>query len=263
MSELSWPESVLTTAQIHTAARELARRRLAGEQGPVLAASERPHNLADAFAIQQQVAALLGPVIGWKCGLSSQDEQGQLKIVAAPLYQSELQQGESCRLWPSTARLARVEPEYAYPLLADLPAAGDYGDAVVSQSFGAPRLALELIQSRYAADSGAGYFDQLADGLFNQGLWLGAAVTNEQAAFPLHLQWATELQTRPASHPNPHPRAPLLPFVRLLHSRGISLQAGQLLITGSFAGVLELPLQQQVQWQFGGETAFSLQFVSR
>ena len=274
-----WPAPLLSPAEVQQAAGILVERRRRGLAAAVLPAACRPTTLTDAFAVQQAVAAQAGllssgaqssgaqsasTVCGWKCGLSSVDGEGQLKIVAAPLYQAELSQGECCVLWPSSTQRARVEPEYAYPLQQALAAGQQYSDAELLAALGRPRLALELIASRYATDSGAGYLDQLADGLFNQGLWLGPELQQPAAAaFVLQVRMPDQALLWAARHPNGDPQAPLLPFIRLLHSCGIDLAAGQLLITGSFAGVLELPLATPLTLQFGAEPALTLQFSAR
>ncbi len=255
-----------TAEQINAAAQQLMHRRSQGQPGGLLAEQHRPLLLADALAVQLQVAQQYSKVIGWKCGLPSQDANGQLKIVLGPLYQNELQQGASCALWPSAQGLARVEPEYAYPLLADVaPGENSLSDDTVFALFGAPHLALELIQSRYQADAGALYPDQLADGLFNQGLWLGPVLNGpEQASFTLTLNQAGQGPvTHAARHPNDNPRAPLPWLVNFLRAQGVPLTAGQVIITGSFAGVLELPFGSDIRWQFGEEPAFQLSFCPR
>lgn len=263
-SDQHWPEPTLSNQAITAAAIELSARRRTGQLGPVLGANCRPQNLADAFAIQQHVAALIGDVVGWKCGMPTTDAQGQLKIVAAPLYQAELQQGGSCPLWPAAGQMARVEPEYAYPLLHDLPADRVYSDMQLQAAIGVPALALELIQSRYTADSGASYLDQLADGLFNQGLWLGPTLTQaEQSQFLLQCRQTDQAQLISAAHPELAPRRPLLPLIRLLHSQGIALYQGQRLITGSFAGVMALPMAQPLTLTFAEEPPQRVEFVAR
>lgn len=255
-----------SAAQIHAAALQLQQRRTVGELRGLLPEVYRPLLLADALAVQMQVAQQYSKVIGWKCGIPSVDANSQLKIVLGPLYQNELQQGRSCALWPSVQGLARVEPEYAYPLRVDVaPGENNLSDDEVFGLFGTPHLALELIQSRYSADAGAMYPDQLADGLFNQGLWLGPVLTGpELASFNLTLTQAGKAPvTYAARHPNDNPRAPLPWLVNFLRAHGVPLTAGQVLITGSFAGVLELPFYEDIHWQFGEEPAFQLSFCPR
>jgi len=257
---------IFTAAQIHAAAQELQQRRVQGQPAGLLPDAYRPLLVADALAVQLQVATQYSKVIGWKCGVPSVDANGQLKIVLGPLYQNELQQGAVCVLRSSMLGLARVEPEYAYPLLTDLlPGDDALSDAAVFAAIGTPHLALELIQSRYQPDAGAGYTDQLADGLFNQGLWLGPVLKRpEQASFELTLTQSGEASVvHTARHPNDNPRAPLPWLVNFLRSQGIALRAGQVLITGSFAGVLDLPFGADIRWQFGDEPSFQLSFCPR
>lgn len=257
---------------------ELLVRRQSGVVAELPAGVARPQSSAEAFALQQQFAAAYDEVIGWKCGVPGRTDDGQLKWVVAPLYRRELQQGAQCALWPSSAGVARVEPEYAYPLLADVPALCtadtqaqhdadrlELSTAAIDALLGTPALAFELIQSRFAADAGAQFFDQLADGLFNQGLWLGPALLHDEcAAFPLTVTVAEQApQQLAARHPNEAPRQPIYWLVNFLRQQGVSLRAGQHLITGSFAGVIELPFDQPVTWQFGAEPAVTVVYRNK
>jgi 2-keto-4-pentenoate hydratase len=232
---------------------ELADRRQQGRVGPLLA--QRPSNLYEAFATQQAVATLFAsPVVGWKCGMPSSE-----RWVLASLFQTELQSGKQCKIWPNANGLARVEPELCFVLKQPLPARVlPYTPEEIDQAIGSTHLALELIQSRYAVDAGAEFLDQLADGLFNQGMWLGPPIVGpELAEFTLRFV----LDDKPmsdgsavaiaAKHPNQAPRLPLYWLVNFLSSHQIDLTKGQMLITGSYAGVLEFPLQRSVSMQFG------------
>lgn len=250
---------------------QLRNRRERGEMAELPDTVARPQSSAEAFALQQRFAAQYGEVIGWKCGVPGVTDDGLVKWVVAPLYLRELQQGADCALWPSVKGLARVEPEYAYPLLSDvlppdtaLPS-DDLSAAAIDAVLGTPRLAFELIQSRFAADAGAQFFDQLADGLFNQGVWLGPALLHgERAEFPLTLTVAQQAQPPlTARHPNAAPRAPIYWLVNFLRQQGVPLRAGQYLITGSFAGVIELPFDQPITWQFGAEPAITVVYRNK
>lgn len=262
--------------QIQQAAAELASRRLKGEAGPLLAPALRPQSVAEAVAIQQQVAiAMAEPVAGWKCLLPTPE-----KIVVAPIYQSTVSRQVSpamalstCALWPATtgtaAGLARIEPELAFVLKDDLPArALPYSEAEIDHAIGATHLALELIQSRFHQDSGAGYLDQLADGLFNQGLFLGPEISSPHGfigdKFDLQLRFSDgRTQNLQAVHPNQRPRAGLYWLVNYLSANHLSLKAGQAVITGSYAGVLEVPFGEEIQFQYGDWGQFRLQFVTK
>jgi len=256
-------------------AQLLAQRRRFGQTGPRLAIEDRPTDVVSAFALQQQMTtALAVPVIGWKCLLPTTD-----KTIVAPLFQSELTQfpASDCALYPSTleasAGLARVEPELALRLGQDLPARSQpYTEAEIAAAIGSTHLALELIQSRFAADSAADYLEQLADGLFNQGLYLGPVIAPElllpaaggDSAFALQLRLADgTLINKAAVHPNQHARAGLYWLVNFLRQQGIGLSAGQVVITGSYAGVLDLPFDQNIAFQYGHLGAFRLCFRAK
>jgi 2-keto-4-pentenoate hydratase len=258
------------------AATQLAQRRLRGEVGPLLEDALRPLSLAAAFTLQQQVMiAMNEPVAGWKCLLPTAE-----KIVVAPIFASSFYQMDdhqtrpgTCAMWPSmvpaSAGLARVEPELAFVLKQALPPKAEpYSDAEIDSAIGATHLALELIQSRFSHDSGAGFFDQLADGLFNQGLFLGPEIQAQDGViadkFDLLLRFADGREQHIAAvHPNQQPRAGLYWLVNFLSANHICLHAGQAVITGSYAGVLDLPFGELIQFQYGDLGQFSVQFVAR
>lgn len=258
---------------------ELVERRLHGRIGQL--PTQRPDTLPAAFAVQQAVASLIpSPIIGWKCGMPSSE-----RWVLAPLYQTELQAGQYCALWPDQQAMARVEPELCFVLKRPLPARVlPYTPQEIDAAIGATHIALELIQSRYASDAGATFLDQLADGLFNQGLWLGPAIDGEEQS-EFELRWtyqdgnnanSTDLNIENTSlkdaetvmslngkHPNLAPRLPLYWLVNFLSAHQIDLNVGQMIITGSYAGVLEFPLNELIHLQFGSLGQADVMFCPR
>ncbi len=276
MTTENYSASSISTTSLQQATAILAKRRQCGEVGALLDESLRPKSLNEAFALQQQVAiAMAEPIAGWKCLLPTPD-----KIVVAPIYQSTVglfesnsQQHQHCALWPSTVPasngLARVEPELAFVLAKDLPPRPEpYSDAEIDAAIGATHLALELIQSRFNHDSGAGFFDQLADGLFNQGLFLGPKIKSipgfDGREFLLQLTFSDgRVQSLSAVHPNQQPRAGLYWLVNFLSANNIALLAKQAVITGSYAGVLDLPFGEDIQYQYGDWGQFRLRFVTK
>lgn len=310
-------ESVMPHSEnFYAAAQILASRRQQGLVAELLPEQLRPTSFAEAFALQQQVAALMPSAIaGWKCLLPTVDQQGEKRVVA-PIYAADvtrasaetepavavspavaLQTMPQCALWPSVLSaskgLARVEPELSFVLGQDLaPRHGNqpYTTQEIDSAISHCHLALELIQSRYLPDSGAGYLDQLADGLFNQGLYLGptlaagALVTEPDAAqdtaatgttakdltaaghssFLLQIRLADgTVIEKNAVHPNQNPKAGLYWLVNFLTTQGIGLKAGQAVITGSYAGVIDLPFGEDISFQYGKLGQFSLKFVEK
>jgi 2-keto-4-pentenoate hydratase len=271
---------------VSAAAIELAQRRLKGQTGPLLDAA-RPKAFEQAFSLQQAVAEqycrLANTQIGgWKCLLPQGDKLVVAPIFADSILSSGSQQISRCPLWPSARGLARVEPELAFTLVKDLPSrSAPYANAEIDAALGPTRLALELIFSRYSNPGEASYFDALADGLVNQGLLLGPELDlamgtqsgPDLSKFTLTLDIQSgdmesggcegERSSRDAMHPNKDPRAALYWLVNFLSQRGIGMAAGQRVITGSYAGVLDLPLGQEIRLGFGELGRFSVFFEAR
>ena len=195
----------MTPEQIQLSAAWLADYRQPGEAAPLLPAELRPTSLAEAFAIQQWLFIELDlPVVGWKAGLPGPD-----KWVLAPI--AHLQQGELC-LFEQQSEQYSIEPELAFLLATDLPARAEpYSEAEVKAAIGATHLALELIIRPYRADACVEFLDQLAAGLFNQGLYIGPALSAQCVLeeFELVLQHSGTEQSFEAKHPNQDPLLPL------------------------------------------------------
>ncbi|MGI2096023.1 hydratase [Shewanella glacialipiscicola] len=255
---------------IKPAAKELAMRRAAGTNGDLLNSELRPTNFEQAFAIQQAVAEIFNttdnnPIAAWKCLLPTAE-----KTVVAPIYQHDVyQQSATCPLYASNQQLARVEPELAFEIARDLPPrATPYTEAEINAALGNTRLALELIKSRYHTPSEATYFDALADGLVNQGLWLGPVLNAlegvDTSGFKLkvNIQDGDTLQ-KTAIHPNGSAKAGLYWLVNFLSTQGVGLTQGQYVITGSYAGVLDLPLAQICHFEYGALGQFSVEFITK
>lgn len=243
----------MTPEQIQQSAAWLADYRRRGEAAPLLPAELRPTSLAEAFSIQQWLFIELDlPVVGWKAGLPGPD-----KWVLAPI--ASVQQGELC-LFEQKSEQYSIEPELAFLLSTDLPARNEpYSEAEIKAAIAATHLALELIIRPYKADAGAEFFDQLAAGLFNQGLYIGPALADN--AFPekveLVLEYSGQQQKFDAQHPNLDPLLPLYWLVNHLSQQGIGLKQGQWVITGSYAGVLTIPAKQRITLTFMAYPALS------
>lgn len=235
-------------------------RRHSAKQGPRLPDALRPLDLEAGWQLQQEVTHQLGqPVGGWKASLPSAG-----KLVAAPIYQPVISREALCAVsFPAGADTVKVEPELAYVLAQDLPPRDQpYTEAEIDAAIGAVHAALEICASRYIAHTGLPFAELLADGIVNNGLWLGPALgAPDVAAFALRWQVQGEpAQSAQARHPDGHPRAPLYWLANFLRERGIGLQAGQAVITGSYAGVLTLPLGKRTQFDYAGLACFEVEF---
>ncbi|MBW8722984.1 MAG: fumarylacetoacetate hydrolase family protein [Polaromonas sp.] len=253
------PAAQALYAQVAT---ELIARRQSKRQGPRLPEVLRPLDLEDGWQVQQEVTRQLGqPAGGWKASLPSAG-----KLVAAPIYQPVISHAAVCTVaFPLGADTVKVEPELAFVLAKDLPPRDQpYTEAEVDAAIGAVHAALEICASRYIDHSGLPFAELLADCIVNNGLWLGPELgAADVAAFELNWQVAgAPAQNAPARHPDGHPRAPLYWLANFLRERGMGLQAGQAVITGSYAGVLTLPMGKCTRFDYAGLARFEVEFRS-
>ncbi|MBI3285166.1 MAG: fumarylacetoacetate hydrolase family protein [Burkholderiales bacterium] len=255
----------LSADAIDTAARILLARRHSGQPGARLPAECRPSDLASALAIQQSVSELMqDEVAAWKCGMPAAD-----KWVLAPIYARSVQRGgQACAVWTRN-NLARIEPELAFVLGQDLPArAAPYTPSEVDAAIARTHLALELIDTRYSEPEQASFAEHLADGLFNQGLYLGPVVDGELARRCAGMDIVLSVAGEPdvlwaGQHPAGNPRAPLYWLAEFLRNRGQGLRAGQAVITGSYAGSPDVPLNTKIKVRFGALGDLRAAFTAR
>jgi len=254
----------LDAPHIQAAAAILTARRLQGLTGPCLLAELRPHTVPEALAIQAAVTTHMGQAVaGWKCGTPGPD-----KLVVAPIYASTVHASSPCPAWAHGGEV-RVEPELAFVIGHDLPARDEpYAPDEVDAAIARTHLALELCDSRYSDPSTLSFADKLADGLLNQGLFIGPEVDGPQAActhtMPITIHvGSSPAQTRAGQHPDPLPRLPLYWLAEHLRGTGEGLRAGQVVITGSYAGTFALPVDCAVSLRFGDLGALAVTFSAR
>ncbi|MDC7691425.1 2-keto-4-pentenoate hydratase [Vogesella indigofera] len=256
----------MNPSDIRAAAITLAARRLSGSQGPLLADAQAPQTPADALAIQQAVSGLLNDAIGgWKCGLPDSD-----KVVAAPIYATSIHSSHTaapCPVWLRDGAV-RVEPELAFVFDGGLPLrAESYTEAEIRAAITRVHLALELIDSRYLPVPKPPFLQSLADGLVNQGLLLGPQVERDAAfaakVLGLVLNQGEREETLAGVHPVGDPLAPLYWLQGFLAARGEAILPGQVVITGSYAGVLALAPDSEVTLRYGELGQLSACFSAR
>ena len=231
---------------IQAAAEHLAAARRTRTRGPRIPESCRPADIPSALEVQARVTTLLGePVGGMK---ASAPNAG--KVMRAPIYARDIRSGDRSPIMPVDG-MAAIEPEIAFVLSRDLePGAGP---AQIRAAIAETHLVLELIGSRYQNPDEVTFPEKLADCLNNQALLVGPLVTREagdwMSGFPITIPGVFEGEGK---HPDGHP------FVALEWLAGqVPLQAGQIITTGSFAGVIKAPLNQPLKVVFGdaGEIA--------
>jgi 2-keto-4-pentenoate hydratase len=252
------------------AAAILVKRRQKGTQGDRLPESCRPADIEQALSIQAAVTDhwcdVADDSIGaWKCLLPTDN-----KIIVGPIYTRTIDSVAPVSLWPKpgTRDTARIEPEFAFFFGKDLPPRKEpYTPTDVDAAISRTHLALELINSRYAEPGDCTFSEMLADGLVNQGLFIGpevdSALARNTSEFTLNVRHDGQSSTHHAKHPNTHPRAPLYWLAEFLRGRGQGIVAGQAVITGSFAGVLEVPMNTDIELQYGELGKFAVSFRAK
>jgi 2-keto-4-pentenoate hydratase len=223
---------------IEQAAQHLVNARRSRRRGERIPEAARPRDIETALAIQSRVTELLGePVGGWKCSAPKPD-----RMFVAPIYASTIYRGAECPIVPRDG-MALIEPEIAFVAAED--------------GLAETRLVLELIGSRYERPEDASFPEMLADGLNGQGLLIGpeVAIGNGEwmRSFPISIPGVFDGEGK---HPDGHP---LIPFEWLQSFRPAS--PGQIVTTGSYAGVIRVPMNQPLRVRFGdaGEIAVTFQ----
>lgn len=239
----------------------LSDRRRSGQPGSRLPPDCRPADADSALEIQEAVIARLGERIGgWKCGLPGTEQP-----IAAPIHAGDCHADSPV---PVRGNSVQVEPELAFVLAHDLPARSDpYREAEVDAAIASIHLALERVGSRYLPAEDTTFPERLADGLSNEGLVIGPAVgmslARRAATFPLQIAWGGKPRLAlDARHPAGLPQAPLYWLVEFLRSRGRTVRAGQPIITGSYAGVVTLPVAETLTLRFGELGVLTVRFES-
>ncbi|MBT2794804.1 2-keto-4-pentenoate hydratase [Paraburkholderia strydomiana] len=240
------------------AASILVAARCQGAQVERLPVELRPSTVDEGFAVQQKVSDVLGRAIGaWKCALPTAG-----KVIAAPICADLIYRSVECSFRArSVQSTVKAEPELACFIKRDLPPRRyAYGEAEVLDALGDVHLALELLGSRYSQPASLTFPELLADGLFNAGLVIGPRVEFPDGGTPDHLPAEFTISLTAAGeapvrlegrHPDGNVLSPIVWLANFLRERGLGLQAGQAVITGSYAGALELPLGRQLDIGFG------------
>ncbi len=246
------------------AARFLIAARQTGVAGPRLPAECRPQSLGQAFAVQQRTAELLrdthqDSIAAWKSALPSPE-----KTVVAPIYASGTADAAAGPV-AASADVVRIEPEIAFQLARDLPPRDTpYTEAEIDAAVGDARLALEVLGCRYASPEHASLPELLADHMFNQGLVLGPRISSPDAAPGCMTLTLTvdgvEVEQHAGIHPNDRPKAGLYWLANFLREQGLGLMAGQHVITGSYAGFLDVPANKDVELTYGDLGVLKVRF---
>ena len=212
-----------------------------------------PRDEREALAVQQEVLRRRGGTIGgWKCATPpgkpvSQALLDARGVVAGPARWS----------LPPGARIG-IETEVAFRLGRDLPPrTAPYSRAEVIEAVAECFPAIELVESRYADMTAVTPLEAMADNIAHAGLVLGAPVADwrQRDLDDLLVRQAAggTLQVeRRGANPAGDPLLSLTRLANHLPGFGLHLQAGQVVTTGSWTGLLFVPGGQRITGGFDG-----------
>jgi len=142
-----------------------------------------------------------------------------------------------------------------------------YSDAEIREAIGESRMVLELITTRYADKASATPPEILADGYNHHGLVIGPVIPNalDHPLERLHVTIQTVAGTlfdKVHPHPSGHPLRSLNWLVHFLNGRGQGLKAGEIVTTGSYAGIVEAPLGVPIQVKLNGLASLTVELIT-
>jgi len=220
------------------AARLILDAHRSGQPTDRLPESCRPQSIADAYAIQDEIMKVLGPIGGWKVGTAGPAAEPS----CAPVGKSVIFESGKVLSAKDFHKLA-LEIEFAFRILKDLPARGTaYGyDEVVEAIEFVPLI--EVIGTRYREIAGLSAPEMLADANANGAFIVGAAIRDwrkiDFAAVTVELTIDGKLaQTALNTHPLGGDPAKLVVW-QANHAAGRTggLKQGDIVTTGALKGM--------------------------
>ncbi|MBB3139160.1 fumarylacetoacetate hydrolase family protein [Halomonas organivorans] len=218
-----------------------------------------PHDIplaeeADAYAIQERVSATLGTDAGWKLGGIVRGETPRYSRLFVERNQASPGSFRRCDHY-----VVFLEPELAVVLGEDIPVRdAPYTLAEIAARVASLHAAIEVVDSRFDAWPEVPALWQLADGLSHGGFVLGSGVAPGALDQMVDAEYRLILDGREAlagrgEHPGGDPAALLVEMVNARIARdGEGFAAGEVITTGTFDGVVEMPAGQRARLVFAG-----------
>ncbi len=213
------------------------------------------------FAVQSRAMTLGGArIAGWKVALPPDGV-----VLSAPIFASDVFASDA--VLPVEGRMVNgVECELAFRIDRALPTrpAGGYSTDDIALCIGGVVAAFELLQSRLADGFQSPRPHLLADNLGNGGIVLGTARSdwraNDLAEVGIEL-WVNNavILSKQGGNPVGEPFRAVVALANHLAERGLSLEPGQVVMTGSFTGVHPPGPGERIEARFDGFAPVRLQ----
>lgn len=263
----------LTDAQIAAAADALLTAEARREQVGLLSKAYPDMTLDDAYAIQTaQMARKKADheIIGWKIGLTSKVMQDALGIDtpdSGVLY-DYMRHATGTVIPPGHFIQPRIEAEIAFVMKAPLDGDVTRDDVLAATDYVAP--AIEILDTRIVRkEEETGQtrviVDTVSDNAANAGIVLGAERHDPRA---LDLRWVGSIVKRNGevmatglgAGVLDDPVIGLVWLARRMATYGQRIEAGQVILSGSFIGPIECPSGSRIEADYGPFGAVSLTF---
>jgi 2-keto-4-pentenoate hydratase len=253
------------SANIESAAQFLMAARKRGTPGTRIPEACRPATIDEGLAIQRRVADLVGSAVGgYKCSVPTQARP----VAYAPIFAPTIARSSPVAVSAIGATL-QVEPEIACVIGRDLlPRSTDYDEEDICDAVKEAHFVLEVLGSRYAEFPNVPFPENLADGIANAGLFVGPAVRepwrNPLGEFPIMVTSGGKLLvTKDGKHPDRHPLRPLTWLANYLAQNGAPLREGMIVTTGSYCGIVEVPVGEVLTFTYGDLGGLSVTFARK
>lgn len=222
-----------------------------------------PQNAEDAYAVQDRVAHALipsfGSIQGWKVGAPTPDSEP----FCAPLHQTTIFSGDT-KLPVGLCRLYGVEAEIVYVFGASLPLRSTpWTEQDVRKSIVSAHAAIEIFDTRFCKPGSQSGLTHLADQGNHGALIYGAPLNAWQRLVPVDEPVRLILNGKPViDHKGGNsagdPMHLLVWLANHTAKRGLPIQAGTVVTTGSMIGTEFVPAGTVAEVQIGPLTPVSV-----
>jgi len=248
-----------------SAAQFLMAARKRGTPGTRIPEAFRPATIDDGLAVQRRVNELVGAAIGgYKCSVPTEPRP----VAYGAIFASTI-----ARASPVAVRapgpVLQVEPEIACVVGRDLlPRSTPYDETDIRDAVKDAHFVLEILGSRYTEFPEIPFPENLADSIGNAGLFVGPAVRdpwkNALGEFPITVTSGGKMLTaKEGKHPDRHPLRPLHWLANYLAQQGTPLREGMIVTTGSYCGIVEVPLGETLTFTYGDLGGLSVTFENK
>lgn len=238
----------------------LLSHRAAGTPLADLPADLVPATAAEAFAIQDETVAALGPVGAWKVTPMASE------MFCSPILAGDIH-ATGAKLQKAGYRGLEIEVEVAVTIGTDMPAkAGGYSPADLKAAVKSLHVVLEVLATRYpnraAAPKLAGIADLQSNGAVIVGPAMSPAHWPEFGAQVLTLSFDGALvQSSPGNATTENVLAALAWLANHAASRNLPLKAGDVVITGARLGPKAIDVSTRVTAEAPGLGSVSASFA--